>query len=59
MTRGSIADSLSLYIGGFSTAAKDVIDKFDFGVQIERLSQGEPALPGPRAIGFRFECWML
>ncbi len=33
----SIADSLSLYIGGFSAAAKDVIDKFDFGVQIERL----------------------
>jgi type I restriction enzyme M protein len=33
----SIADSLALYIGGFSEAAKDVIDKFDFGVQIERL----------------------
>src|SRR4051794_11626095 len=33
----TIADSLQLYIGGFSQAAKDVIDKFDFGVQIERL----------------------
>jgi type I restriction enzyme M protein len=33
----TIADSLSLYIGGFSAAAKDVIDKFDFGIQIERL----------------------
>jgi type I restriction enzyme M protein len=33
----TIADSLQLYIGGFSPAAKDVIDKFDFGVQIERL----------------------
>jgi type I restriction enzyme M protein len=33
----SIADSLSLYIGGFSEAAKDVIDKFEFGTQIERL----------------------
>src|SRR6476469_8285100 len=33
----TIADSLQLYIGGFSEAAKDVIDKFDFGVQIERL----------------------
>ena len=33
----SIADSLSLYIGGFSEAAKDVIDKFDFGIQIDRL----------------------
>jgi type I restriction enzyme M protein len=33
----NIADSLALYIGGFSDAAKDVIDKFDFGVQIERM----------------------
>jgi type I restriction enzyme M protein len=33
----TIADSLSLYVGGFSAAAKDVIDKFDFGLQIERL----------------------
>ena len=33
----NIADSLNLYIGGFSPAAKDVIDKFDFGVQVERL----------------------
>ena len=32
-----IADALSLYIGGFSQAAKDVIDKFDFAIQIERL----------------------
>jgi type I restriction enzyme M protein len=32
-----IADALSLYIGGFSAAAKDIIDKFDFAVQIERL----------------------
>src|SRR5664279_1963958 len=33
----TIADSLSLYIGGFSAAAKDIIEKFDFPVQIERL----------------------
>ncbi len=33
----TIADSLHLYIGGFSEAAKDVIDKFDFGIQIDRL----------------------
>jgi type I restriction enzyme M protein len=33
----NIADSLNLYIGGFSPAAKDVIDKFDFGVQVDRL----------------------
>jgi type I restriction enzyme M protein len=35
----TIADSLRLYIGGFSPAAKDVIDKFDFGVQIDRLAK--------------------
>ena len=35
-----IADALSLYIGGFSQAAKDVIDKFDFAIQIERLRRG-------------------
>jgi type I restriction enzyme M protein len=34
---GNIADTLNSYIGGFSEAAKDVIDKFDFGVQIDRL----------------------
>ena len=32
-----IAESLRLYIGGFSAGAKDVIDKFDFTVQIERM----------------------
>ena len=33
----TIADSLQLYIGGFSETARDIIDKFDFSVQIERL----------------------
>src|SRR3954453_23557688 len=33
----NLADSLNLYIGGFSPTARDVIDKFDFGVQIDRL----------------------
>ena len=33
----TIADSLRLYIGGFSEAAKDVIDKFDFDIQVDRL----------------------
>jgi type I restriction enzyme M protein len=33
----NIADALGIYIGGFSPAAKDVLDKFDFNVQIERL----------------------
>ena len=32
-----IADALRLYIGGFSEGAKDVIDKFDFTIQIERM----------------------
>ena len=36
----TIADSLQLYIGGFSGMARDVIEKFDFGVQIERLRRG-------------------
>ncbi len=35
----TIADSLRLYIGGFSPAAKDVIDKFDFEGQIGRLDR--------------------
>jgi type I restriction enzyme M protein len=35
----TIADSLHLYIGGFSAAASDVIDKFDFGIQIDRLNR--------------------
>jgi type I restriction enzyme M protein len=35
----TIADSLQLYIGGFSEAAKDIIDKFEFGIQIDRLSR--------------------
>lgn len=32
-----IDDSLKLYIGGFSETAKDIIDKFEFGIQIDRL----------------------
>src|SRR3954454_18511662 len=35
----TIADSLQLYIGGFSEAAKDIIDKFDFAVQVDRLGK--------------------
>jgi type I restriction enzyme M protein len=35
----TIVDSLQLYIGGFSPAAKDVIDKFEFEAQIERLGR--------------------
>jgi HsdM N-terminal domain len=33
----TIADSLQLYVGGFSETARDVIDKFDVGIQIGRL----------------------
>jgi type I restriction enzyme M protein len=35
----TIAESLCLYIGGFSPAAKDVIDKFEFEGQIDRLDR--------------------
>jgi type I restriction enzyme M protein len=33
----TIAESLRLYILGFSETARDIIDKFDFPVQIDRL----------------------
>jgi type I restriction enzyme M protein len=33
----TIAEALALYIGGFSATAKDIIDRFDFDIQIERL----------------------
>jgi type I restriction enzyme M protein len=32
-------DNLRSYIGGFSAAARDVIERFDFGVQIDRLDR--------------------
>jgi type I restriction enzyme M protein len=35
----NIADNLRAYIGGFSSGAKDVIEKFDFNVQVERLDR--------------------
>ncbi len=35
----TIAESLRLYIGGFSPAAKDVVDKFEFEGQIDRLAR--------------------
>ena len=34
-----IADNLRSYIGGFSEAARDVIDKFDFNTQIIKLDK--------------------
>src|SRR5437762_373790 len=34
----NIADNLRAYIGGFSSAARDITEKFDFGVQITRLN---------------------
>jgi type I restriction enzyme M protein len=36
---GNAADNLRAYIGGFSVAARDVIDKFDFNSQIARLDR--------------------
>jgi type I restriction enzyme M protein len=35
----TIEDSLALYIGGFSQAAKDVIDKFKFDAHIARMRE--------------------
>jgi type I restriction enzyme M protein len=36
---GNIGESLRSYIGGFSAAAREVIDKFDFNTQITRLDR--------------------
>ena len=35
----NIADNLRAYIAGFSLAARDVIEKFDFNAQIQRLDR--------------------
>jgi type I restriction enzyme M protein len=35
----NIADNLHSYIGGFSSSARDVIDKFDFNAHITRLDR--------------------
>jgi type I restriction enzyme M protein len=35
----NIADNLRSYIGGFSSGAKDVVEKFDFNIQITRLDR--------------------
>jgi type I restriction enzyme M protein len=35
----NVADNLRAYIGGFSTAARDVIEKFDFNTHINRLDK--------------------
>ena len=40
-----IADNLLAYIAHFSPAARDVLDKFDFRTQIDRLDRAGPALP--------------
>ena len=52
----TIADSLRLYIGGFSEAAKDVIDKFDFGDPDRPAAQGQRPLPGRSASSPRSTC---
>jgi type I restriction enzyme M protein len=36
----NVADNLRAYIGGFSMAARDVIEKFDFNTHIARLDKG-------------------
>ena len=35
----NVADNLRAYIGGFSEAARDVIEKFDFNTQVTRLDR--------------------
>ncbi len=35
----NIADNLRAYIAGFSTGARDVLEKFDFDAQIDRLDR--------------------
>src|SRR5205085_359279 len=35
----NLADNLNLYVGAFSPNAKDVIDKFEFGLEIARLDR--------------------
>jgi type I restriction enzyme M protein len=35
----NVADNLRAYVAGFSVAARDVIDKFDFNSQIQRLDR--------------------
>lgn len=37
----NIADNLRAYIGGFSSAAKDILEKFEFDVQISRLDKAD------------------
>jgi hypothetical protein len=41
-----IDGSLKLYIGGFSETAKDIIDKFEFGIQIDRLRRANLLFSG-------------
>jgi type I restriction enzyme M protein len=38
---GNIAENLHAYIQGFSPGARDVLDRFDFAVQIERLDRAK------------------
>lgn len=37
----NLADNLRAYINGFSSSARDVIDKFDFSVQIDRMHRAD------------------
>lgn len=35
----NIADNLQIYIAGFSESARDIIEKFEFSTQIEKLDR--------------------
>src|SRR5204862_1917941 len=37
----NIADNLMAYIQGFSPGAREVLDRFDFAVQVERLNRSK------------------
>jgi type I restriction enzyme M protein len=41
----NIADNLMAYIQGFSPGAREVLDRFDFAVQVERLNRPGPGTP--------------
>ena len=55
-TPTTIAENLRAYIAGFSPGARDVIEKFDFDTQIDRLDRGQPAVPGRRRSSPRSTC---
>ena len=55
----NVAGNLRNYIAGFSESARDIIDKFNFDTQIDRLDQHRPPLlylSGVEVRRTRYEC---